>query len=296
MRIKIVHLSDLELNPTLTGLTAAILTRQDKIEIWDWLFTNAIDLLDRINKNKKEGELQLLLISGDVVKGYSNRRDQVLRGWDQFYKKLHEVAEGGTQIILTTGSHDTRAIKHAYPRAYFYNSNHEHNDAPWRVITTPSGERLDLCGDEISIIGYGDLDGVRGRINYPAYNAGLLAFAQTREDLVPRFVIGMSPDHRPSRRQWAGYNIYNYIATGGAEGHYPAEHQFLIRGNDYFVYSKQGRPYKCVGFSDPLWKRIPCSFTYGIVDTQKRIATFKDLSSDTPVAQFSVEGGYGITY
>ena len=311
MKIKIVHLSDLELNPTLQANPGSAPSKalQNQLELkpnfrrdtWNWLFERTIDLLDRIKENRAEDEHQILLISGDVVKGYSTRNRWVMEGWDQLYNKLIEIDESGTQIILTTGSHDTRAIEESYPFENFFYSkpfnNHKGDpSSPWIVIPNPCGERLDLCDNELSVIGYGDLDGVRGEINRAAYEAGLTAFAQTRDDLVPRFVIGMSPDHRPGSRQWADYNIYNYIATGGAEGHNIDEHQFLIRENDYFVYSKQGRPYRCVGFGDPMWERTICSFTYGIVDTENRMAVFKDLQSDTPTDEFSVEGGHGIAY
>lgn len=311
MRIKIVHLSDLELNPTLRAGTGSApwtalqyeLERNPNFrrDTWRWLFDSTIALLERIRQSKTPDEHQILLISGDVAKGYSTREQWVMDGWDQLYCKLQEIADEGTQIVLTTGSHDTRAIEANYPFENFYHSKPFNNyegepSAPWIVITNPGGERLDLCDDEISIIGFGDLDGVRGEINRAAYETGLAAFAQTRDDLVPRFVIGMSPDHRPGPRQWAGYNIYNYIATGGAEGHNIGEHQFLIRANDYFVYSKQGRPYRCVGFGNPMWERTPCSFTYGIIDTDNRTASFKDLPSETPTDEFSVEGGHRITY
>lgn len=311
MRIKIIHLSDLELNPTLqatpdSGPWLALqeqlrMTPNFRMDTWNWLFDNTIDLLDRIKENKAEDEHQILLISGDVVKGYGTRNQWVMDGWDRLYGKLKEMDASGTQIILTTGSHDYRAIEENYPFEQFYHSkpynNHEGDpSAPWIVITNPGGERLDLCDNELSVIGYGDLDGVRGEINRAPYDAGLAAFAQTREDLVPRFVIGMSPDHRPRPRQWAAYNIYNYIATGGAEGHDIHEHQFLIRENDYFVYSKQGRPYRCVGFGDPMWDRTVCSFTYGIINTENRTATFKDLPSNTPTDEFTVEGGHSISY
>ena len=311
MKIKIVHLSDLEPNPTLqaTRDTPPWRALRDKLayntnfrrDTWNWLFDSTIDLLDRIRQNKGEDQ-QLLLISGDVVKGYGTDNNWVMAGWARLYDKLKEIADEGTQIILTTGSHDTHAIEKHYPTAGFYNSkpynDHEGDlSAPWIVMTNPSGERLDLCDDEISIIGYGDLDGVRGDRNRDAYDVGRLAFSRCKDQLAPRFVIGLSPDHRPGSRQWAEYNIYNYIATGGTEGHDPLDpKRFKEKGNNYFSYSQQGSPYRCVGFDKPLFEQMVLSFTYGVVDTEKRSAAFKDLYSDTPASEFSVDGGYTISY
>jgi hypothetical protein len=303
MRIKIIHLSDLELNPTLQAKRGSPpwITLQKKLaenpnfrrDTWNWLFNSTIALLDRIRLNKG-GDHQLLLISGDVVKGYSTRNQWAMEGWYRFYDKLHEIAIGGTKIILTTGSHDTRAKDQAYPYPYFYNSNHEHHDSPWRVISNPGGEIIDLCDDEISLIGYGDLDGVRGVANQNQYFEGLEYWSTQREALSPRFVIGLSPDHRPGVDAWAGYNIYNYVATGGTEGHLPDDPHFFRRVNDHLVYSQQGRPFRRVGFGHQMWALQRCSFTYGVVDTVDRIATFKDHRSTA--TEFLVDDGDSIIY
>jgi hypothetical protein len=303
VRIKIVHISDLELNPTLQARkgTPPWIALQKKLadnpnfrrNTWNWLFDSTVALLDRIRLNKGQDH-QLLLISGDVVKGYSTCNNWVMEGWFKFYDKLHEIAIGGTQIILTTGSHDTRAKEQAYPYPYFYNSNHKHDDAPWRVITNPRGERVDLYDDEISIIGYGDLDGVRGEANQAQYLDGLEYWSTKKEELYPRFVIGMSPDHSPGADTWAGHNIYCYVATGGTEGHLPNDPRFFKRVNDRLIYSKQGRPFRCIGFSNQKWVYQRCSFTYGIVDTTKRMAVFKDHRSTA--TEFLVDDGASIIY
>jgi len=95
MKIKVVHLSDLELNPTLRARpgTGPWIALQNEIEMnpnfrrdtWNWLFDRTIDLLDRIKENKAADEPQILLISGDVVKGYSTRTRWVMDGWHRFY-------------------------------------------------------------------------------------------------------------------------------------------------------------------------------------------------------------------
>lgn len=303
MNIKIIHLSDMELNPTLQATTGTLpwIALQKKLAenpnfrrtTWDWLFDSTVALLDRIRLNKGDDH-QILLISGDVVKGYGTRNQCVMDGWYRFYDKLHEISLGGTEIILTTGSHDTRAKENAYPYPYFYNSNHEHHDSPWRVISNPGGERIDLCDDEIAIIGFGDLDGVRGEANQNRYLDELENWSRNKEKLAPRFVIGISPDHRPSMGTWAAYNIYSYVATGGTEGHHPNDPQFFRRVNDHLVYSQQGRPFRRVGFGIQMWALQRCSFTYGVIDTVERSATFKDLRSTA--TEFLVNDGASILY
>jgi len=303
VKIKIFHLSDLELNPTLLARrgTPPWIALQKKLaenpnferSTWDWLVYSTIALLDRIRQNKGDDH-QLLLISGNVVKGYGTSNDWVMEGWFRFFDKLHEIAIDGTQIILTTGSHDTRANEQGYPYSYFYNSIHEHSEAPWRVITNPSGERIDLCDDEISIIGFGDIGGIRGEANQNQYLDGLEYWSTKREELFPRFVIGISPDNKPAVDTWAAYNIYSYVAAGGSEGHLPNDPQHFKRVNERLVYSQQGMPYRCVGFTKQMWVMQRCSFTYGIVDTEKRNAKFKDLRS--PATEFSVEDGVSIIY
>jgi hypothetical protein len=260
-------------------------------------------LLDRIKTNRGDDQ-QLLLISGDVVKGGGGENY-----WRGFRKKLCEVSESGTQIILTTGSHDTMAIRNGNPFDSFYcskpfNSHPGHADAPWIVMDNPFGERIDLCDNELAIIGFGDLDGTvnKVRINANKYKFGRSYWSDQRDKLTPRFVIGMSADHFPKLPEWSQDNIYCYVATGGTEGHNEnlgfdiRRDTGLKKENDHFIGSRQGRPFRCVGFGNPRWEWLPLSFTYGIVDTgaESRSATFKDLSSVTE--GFNVEGGFKITY
>jgi hypothetical protein len=319
MLIKIVHISDLELNPTFQTTwnedpekRIPYDTLQERLQekpnfrqdTWDWLFGQMNDLLDKIIRNRG-ADHQLLLISGDVVKGVGQKEKL-----GQLHKKLIEVSQSGTQIILTTGSHDTKAIEKGKPFWDFYcskpfNAHPGHNEAPWTVITNPFGERLDLCDNEIAIIGFGDLDGTKRvggqvyHINRNKYNTGRRYWATQRENLSPRFVIGMSADHYPKRKVWAEDNIYCYIATGGTEGHIAGDGITKLKKgrNKHFVGSRQGRPFRCVGFwkdDIPPWETTACSFTYGLIDTENKTATFKDLSSDTD--RFSVDGGIQISY
>lgn len=313
MKINIVHVSDWELNPTLTGKTAAKLSWMQKKDIWKWLFENAIDLLDKIRENRRTADEQILLIPGDVVKGCKNVQDGVKEYWQDFNKILHDVDKDGTRIYLTTGSHDHRAIEAEYPLNEFYDSKpykyyssksmelmEEDGNAnsPWVVIKDPEGRRLDICNDKISLIAYGDLDGIRGKENKNKYDQGRAYWATQKDSLTPRFVIAMSPDHYPGIMKWADDNIYCYVAVGGAEGHEPGTEYRYFRGrtlnNKYFLFSRQGRPFRCAGWKHgerQPWTKIFNSITYGVVDTDSKQALFKELDSEFPV--FSVDERYG---
>lgn len=319
MIIKIVHISDLELNPTFqtepnseprraleNSMAANPTFREDS---WDWLFKNAITLLDRIRTNRMDDH-QLLLISGDVVKGADHINQWGKLGWQDFYEALKYVSESGTEILLTIGSHDYHAIEAGYPFSQFYETKsysyfapgsrgvvHKTGDksAPWVVLDDPHGLRVDLCCNEVSVIGFGDLDGIRGRENRVRYDSGRRYWSGQRDDLKPRFVIGMSADHRPGVVQWANDNIYCYVAAGGAEGHAPGTMpKYFNNKNDHFLFARQGRPFRCAGWGNPPWQRLINSITYGEIDTSSRIAHFKELSSRNPI--FSTAGGVEIDY